>query len=77
MDIKLTKCICGNESPAPIQYGNPTPIMIERAKEEKIALGGIYEMEYTHYCYSCNDTIPPTVWPLPGSEYNIDIPFTG
>lgn len=58
------KCtICGNENMAEIKYGFPTPTMIERAKLEIIALGGLNDNGYSHYCYSCNETFPPTQWP--------------
>jgi hypothetical protein len=61
--IDSPKCtFCGNDNMAEIKYGYPTPIMIERAKQEIIALGGIKDVGYTHYCYSCNETFPPTEW---------------
>jgi hypothetical protein len=57
------KCtFCGNDNMAEIKYGYPTPVMIERARQELIALGGIKDVGYTHYCYSCNETFPPTEW---------------
>lgn len=58
------KCtICGNENMAEIHYGFPTPVMVDRARKEQIALGGFNNGGYTHYCYSCNETHPPTEWP--------------
>lgn len=60
----IPKCaFCGNENMAEVKYGFPTPVMIERAKQELIALGGLYNHGITHYCYSCNETFPPTEWP--------------
>jgi hypothetical protein len=46
-----------------VVYGLPTPIMIQRAKNEEIALGGLDNQKYTQYCYACNETVPPTIWP--------------
>jgi hypothetical protein len=53
------KCLfCGNEKLAEIKYGYPTPIMIDRARKEEIALGGLNNVGFTHYCYSCNEVYP-------------------
>ena len=60
-DMKCT--FCGSESMAEIKYGFPTPTMIERAREELIALGGLNNYGATHYCYGCNETYPPSEWP--------------
>jgi len=58
------KCtLCGNENMAEVKYGFPTPVMIERAKQEIIALGGLNDYGVTHYCYSCNETFPASEWP--------------
>lgn len=58
------KCVgCGNPELVPIQYGFPTPTLIERAKREEIALGGTYNHGYTHYCYKCHETFPATEYP--------------
>jgi hypothetical protein len=44
------KCaFCGNDNMAEVKYGFPTPVMIERAKQELIALGGLYDQGITHY----------------------------
>ncbi len=41
---------------APIVYGYPTTDMVDYAIQELITLGGPNRQEYTHYCYSCNET---------------------
>lgn len=49
---------CDAPNAAPIIYGYPTPEMVELARDELIALGGVAEQPYTHYCYSCNEVSP-------------------
>ena len=56
----MNNCPTCNNDLVKVVYGYPTPTMIERAKNEEIALGGCEPLEYPFYCYTCNDTVPPT-----------------
>jgi hypothetical protein len=42
----------------PVVYGNPTPELIEMAREDQIALGGPVEKNYTHFCHECQEAYP-------------------
>ena len=41
-----------------IWYGHPTWTKIELAKNDKLVLGGPVLKEYTHYCFTCQETYP-------------------
>ena len=58
LEEELSCPACGSNKMAPILYGYPTPKWIDMAKLEQVALGGLSNVGYTHYCYSCNETYP-------------------
>lgn len=49
-----------------VVYGYPKPDMVERARNEEIALGGILKHldMPTHYCYGCHETYPVSQTPV-------------
>lgn len=59
MDYTAITCPFCKSDMAPIIYGYPTPEMIDLARQDMIALGGlpIYADNPTHYCYSCNEVV--------------------
>lgn len=54
MDYFTVVCKCGGVG-APILYGFPTTAMVEHARSGLVALGGVIQKEFTHYCYTCNE----------------------
>jgi hypothetical protein len=42
----------------PVWYGHPTLKEIMLSRDDKIALGGPVEKEYSHFCLSCQETYP-------------------
>jgi hypothetical protein len=59
----MNNCPVCDGSLVKVVYGYPTPTMLQRARNEEIALGGLDNQGYDYYCYRCNDTAPPTIWP--------------
>lgn len=62
MDYNAITCPhCGEPNMAPIIYGYPTPELIDLARQDIVALGGIkpemFEETLSHYCYQCNETV--------------------
>jgi hypothetical protein len=57
MDYTAIKCPFCESQMAPIIYGYPTPEMIDLARQDMIALGGVQDGRDlpSHYCYSCNE----------------------
>ena len=55
MDYTSKLCTNCGASMAPIIYGFPTPQMVEAARDDLIALGGIKPGPATHYCYNCQE----------------------
>lgn len=58
MDYTGLPCQNCTGTMAPVIYGYPGPELIQLAKDEAIALGGLRNDGYTHYCYSCNEVYP-------------------
>jgi hypothetical protein len=50
--------LCNEETMLPIWYGKPGIDEIMLARDDKMILGGPTEKEYTHFCYSCQETYP-------------------
>jgi hypothetical protein len=42
----------------PVWYGHPTLKEIMLSRDDKIALGGPVEKEYSHFCLSCQEAYP-------------------
>lgn len=58
MDYNSITCpSCHDSNMAPIIYGFPTPEMIDLARKDMVALGGLNFVPDgpTHYCYSCHE----------------------
>lgn len=55
MDYASKVCSNCGAHMAPIIYGFPTPEMLDAARKELIALGGLKSGGATHYCYSCQE----------------------
>jgi hypothetical protein len=51
-------CKTCDEVMVDIWYGHPTWTKIELAKNDKLVLGGPVLKEYTHYCFTCQETYP-------------------